>query len=90
MTQEPRYQLREDAVGQELDNEGVALDFESGRFFRLNTSGMAIWQELVTGGTVTEISERLATRFSGRADAIRNDVIAYVERLDRLGLVDHV
>jgi hypothetical protein len=86
--QELRYRLRDDAVGQELDNEGVALDFGSGRFFRLNASGMAIWQELVQGATATEIAQRVAAKFAGEAEAIRTDIAAYLAHLDELGLVD--
>lgn len=90
MEPEPRYRLRDDAVGQELDDEGVALDFGSGRFFRLNASGMAIWHELTEGATAAEIAGHLAAKFAGDATAVQSDVAAYLDRLEQLGLVDRI
>lgn len=65
-----------------VDPDGaVILDSQSGRISTLNTTGAIVWQALERGEPVAAIAECLA-RMSGEPfEAIREDVVAFIDAL---------
>jgi hypothetical protein len=81
------YRRSPQAEFQMLDEEGVVLNMDSGRYFRLNSTGVAVWESVNGVVTMEELVRRVSSAY-GRSDAtIGNDVRVSVRKLVTLGLL---
>ena len=78
---------REDLLSTEVAGELVMLDSVSGRYFKLNAMGTAVWQQLSTATTIAALCWHLGTQYEAPADVIERDVLAVLERMAGEGLV---
>ncbi len=84
--QQTRYAHAVGAVGAEVADQFVVLapDME---YIRLDRTGRAIWESLTSPATVDEVVAALCSWYAVEPATARADVVAYLEKLDRLGLV---
>jgi hypothetical protein len=79
---EDRFELRAPAViCDELDGEVVAIDLESGRYYRMTGASSAVWGGLVAGASPGEVAAACAEPGAGAS------VGAFADRLLDLGLL---
>jgi len=65
----------------------VLLHTGTGRLFKLNPSGAAIWEGLAAECGPREIAARLAAQHHGESRALEAEVTAFAVRLRSLGLL---
>lgn len=78
------WRVKEPSVCHEtIDGEVVVVDFDSGDYYSLRGSAVAVWEILAGGASVGQVCSRL-----GLTDpAVRRRVADFVERLGSAGLV---
>ena len=70
------------------NQDGAAiLDTRAGRITTLNTSGGYVWQALGNGEEIEAIAEGLARETGQDVDAVRRDVVDFVEDLKKQDLL---
>ena len=86
----PDHELPEpsaDVLVASLDDEAVLLDLVSKRYFQLNPTAAAIWEDLAAGRGRDAIAARLTETFEVDADEAARAVDAFVAELRRAALV---
>jgi coenzyme PQQ synthesis protein D (PqqD) len=69
-----------------LDGEALILDTSSGHYFSLNPIATEIWQCLQHGDSVTDLVERIASKYRVEKARIRQDVNELLSELRAAGL----
>jgi len=75
-------------VETEVDGERVVMSLDSGRFFALDGTGLAVWEALDTEGTQAAIVDRLSARYGEPPARIAEDVAPFLARLREAGLIE--
>lgn len=71
-----------------VNQDGAAiLDVKAGRISTLNSSGAYVWQALGRGEELDAISEGLARQSGEPIEAVRKDILDFLEALKRQGLL---
>lgn len=65
----------------------VLLDVDQGRFYGLNSTGTEVWQLLINGRSVEQITGDFAARYNAPPERIRTDIDAIVSQLRDRGLL---
>lgn len=71
----------------DVEDEIVALDTERSVYLAPNPSGAVLWRMLIEGTTRQEMVTSLVSAFGITSDRAHQDVDAFVERLEALGLL---
>lgn len=89
MSASERLALAADASVARLDGEAVVLHLRTGRFFTVNACGSTILAALesASGATRAELVERVCTTFAVDAARATPDVDAFLDQLERGGLL---
>ena len=72
---------------QEVDGEMVLLDMNSENYFGLDEVGTSIWQAMQEKENLKEVFEVLLEQYEVEEDALKKDLVAFVEKLKESGLV---
>lgn len=72
----------------QLDDQFVLMAVDSGEYFELNRVGSRIWQEMSTRISVQELVDRLERAFEIDRPTCETEVISWLEKMQRLGLLD--
>jgi PqqD family protein of HPr-rel-A system len=70
-----------------LDDGAVLLNAETGRYFGLDEVATHIWSRLVEGANEPQLVDSLVATYDVEPGRARADVTAFLERLNRLGLL---
>ncbi|MGE0487977.1 MAG: PqqD family protein [Vulcanimicrobiota bacterium] len=82
------YELRRpDVVSEEIEGEVVVVHLVKGLYYSLQGSAAAIWEQLLLGVPVREVSERLAPRYSVERPLLEQAVVAFAEQVLSEGLL---
>ena len=77
----------DDVVFRDLQGEAVILNLASSSYFGLDTVGTRIWQLCETHGSLRAVWEALQQEFDVPADALRSDLLAFIDDLLANGLL---
>ena len=75
-------------VETEIDDEVVLMDLESGNFFSLAGTSLAVWQAIDGERSANEIAALLAEEYDQPLDLVLSDVTDFLGELRDAGLVD--
>jgi Coenzyme PQQ synthesis protein D (PqqD) len=78
---------REDVLSAPVDQELIMLDPATSRYHRLDPIGLRVWELLGQAASVDEICQALEPEFEVSAERCRADVITFLDKLHRAGLV---
>lgn len=82
---------RSDKVSSTLvDDEMVLLDLESGKFFELRDTGLAIWRALDGTGDLTELCQKLAGEYDVDPQLCQEETERFARQLAAAGFVELV
>jgi len=73
-----------------VDDEMVLLDMKSENYFGLDEVGTAIWHGLEKNGTLHDVLKTLLEEYDVEEDVLKKDIITFVEKLYKNGLVEVV
>ncbi len=82
-----RLTVASDLVTQQLDDELVMLDFESGMYFGLNEVSTRAWQLIRNKGRLLEVLEVLDDEYDVERETLSTDLLGFAEALRAKGLV---
>ncbi|GAB5536342.1 MAG: hypothetical protein Rubg2KO_25910 [Rubricoccaceae bacterium] len=83
----PLYRVNAPAVASKIiDGEAVLIHFTSGHYYSTDQAGAAT-VELLDGRTVSNVAEAISSAYAGDAEAIAQDISAFVDQLVAEGLV---
>ncbi len=74
----------------DLDGELVVLDAATGYIHQMNPTGALIWKLLEGGTSIESIETRLSEEFDLDDEEARRDVLGFVEKLQRSGLLEPI
>ena len=81
-----RFTCPPDVLARVIDGEAVLLNLESGIYFGLNEVGSCIWQRIVGGSTVRDMTRQVVEEFEVSEEVARRDIDALLEQLLDRGL----
>jgi hypothetical protein len=81
------FRVPVDVHTRRFGTELIILELSRGEYFSLDELGARIWEELVSGGSVGDVVERLAPDYDVVVDRLRADVRALAEELMMKGLL---
>ena len=87
MNLDQRITFADTVFAQEVDGEMVLLDMNSENYFGLDEVGTAIWQAMQEKENLKEVLEVLLEQYEVEEDVLKNDLMAFVEKLKESGLV---
>ena len=67
----------------------VILDAKAGRISTLNSTGAFVWQALERGEHLEAIAADLARMTGEPVDAVKDDIAAFIEALEKQDLLPH-
>ncbi len=70
-----------------IDNETIAINQQTGRYYSLEGPAAAAWQELETGATAADLVDHLADRYEADPVALRGQVESFLSDLLGEGLI---
>lgn len=80
--------LRHSHFRSAVNQDGAAiLDTRAGRISTLNSSGAYVWQALERGEEIETIAEGLALQTGEPIEAVKEDVVEFLEALKEQGLL---
>ena len=85
---EAKIRRNDDIVFGDCEGELALLDIDSGDHFGLNETGARIWELLDTTQSAAELIAALVREFDAPAEALRAEVLAFLERLIESGIVE--
>lgn len=82
--------IRKDAslLWRQLDDEVIALDMEESVYLRLNQTGTVLWQQLQQPATRQDLVETLLEKYEIDEAQASADVDAFLDSLERSGLLE--
>lgn len=82
-----RLARSEAIVFTELDDTVVMMDVEEGRYYELDPVGASVWALLERAPSLAEVCDALERQYEVAPETCREDVLAFVGELGRLGVV---
>ena len=79
--------LSDQVFFQEIDGEGIAMDVASGEYFKMNSTGVRIWNLIDGASTPPRIVASLAETFAVEPAFIHQEVIDFLQVLQEKGMV---
>ena len=73
---------------QDIDDETILLDIESGHYFGLDPVGTRMWQLLRQHGALRPAYETLLTEYEVAPERLETDLLALTEKMIEKGLVE--
>ncbi|MBF0543920.1 MAG: PqqD family protein [Candidatus Riflebacteria bacterium] len=70
-----------------LEEKVVLLDIERSRYYETNTLGAFIWEMLAKPHSITELVEKVVSRFRVDYEQCRCDIMKFLEDLNAGGLI---
>ena len=80
--------IPKDVVFRELDGEAVILNLESGMYFGLDAIGTRIWRLVEEHGSLRAVWEAMQREFEAPGEALRSDLLTFIDELSAKGLVN--
>ena len=77
-------------LSRELLSEAVLLDPEGGTYFSVNETGQLVWAAMAEPVSLGVLGDMIAERFGVPPERAWDDLVAFVDDLERHGLVEHV
>jgi hypothetical protein len=84
---EQKFSVPPTVVFQDLGDETVLLDLESGEYFAVDGTGKRIWDCLAEGKTQSQVVGVIATEYEVNEDVARQDLEKFVAELLGRGLL---
>ena len=81
---------RRRVVHETIDGEAILIHMDTGFYYSLEGPGAEIWEGLIAGRAVDEISQVLRTRYEAPPNVIEDAVPALAEELCRERLLDRM
>ena len=79
--------IPEGVVFRELQGEAVILNLDSSMYFGLDPVGTRIWQLCEAHGSLRAVWEAMQQEFDAPGDALRKDLLAFIDELQAKGLL---
>lgn len=87
ITQADLLEANADLMMADLDGEAVLLNLQTGRYFGLNQVGTSIWAMIAEPCSVADIIAGLQKEYDVPADQLGQDVLAFLEDMEKRSLV---
>ena len=86
-TLDAAFRIPDDVIFRELDGEAVVLNLDTGIYFGLDAVGTRIWRLLEERKPLKTVLDTLVDEYDAPPERLRNDLLAFVERLTGKGLL---
>ena len=74
-------------IESEIDGEAVLMDLDSGDFFALAGTALAVWQKIDGAASRDAIVAALAAEYGAETDEVASDVDQFLDDLTQLGFL---
>jgi hypothetical protein len=76
-----RYKIAKSVRWTGTADGAILLDVRRGKYFSLNTIGVAIWRDIVAGRDVTDILRSLSNKYPHPEHTLARDLSTYLDAL---------
>ena len=83
-----RFKAINEHLYSDLKDEAVVLNLSNGRYYGLNTVGVAIWKVLQTPVTVAEIEDALMQEFDVGQKRCRREILSFLDKMTEETLIE--
>ena len=80
--------VSKEVIFQELEGEAVLLNLQNGIFFSLNPVATRMWELLSELGQAEKVLKQLLQEYDASEEQLRQDLVAFIEKLKSKGLVE--
>ena len=87
-TETDHFELRDDLVVEEIDDDIVVLDLEGNKYFGLNEVGWMIWRDIQEDRSFGEIVDGIVEEFDVDEEIARDDAAVFIDQLLDAGLAN--
>ena len=77
-----------DAVYRRIDNEGVLINLQTERMFKLNETGARFWELLASEATITDATAKMQQEYAVGEQELEREIATLLQALREEGLVD--
>ena len=88
ITLDTQISIPEAIYTQEVDDETILLDVESGKYFGLDPVGTRMWQLLRQHGLLRTVYETILAEYEVTPERLETDLIALAEKMVEKGLAE--
>ena len=85
-----RVTFPDTVFAQEVDGEMVLLDMESENYFGLDEVGTSMWQAIQNKENLQEVLDVLLEQYEVEEEVLKKDLVFFVEKLQKSGLIEIV
>lgn len=83
-----RYKLNEPKVVSEtLDGETIAINLVTGSYYAINQSGSGIWELILAGHSIEQITQQADLRYQADLESIRAPIEDFIASLAKAELI---
>ena len=83
MDDETTFEIRDDVISEEIEDELVILDLEGDVYFSLNEVGRVIWEEMESGESLSGIVDAICASYEVERERAEADAREFLD--DALG-----
>ena len=80
----------EDQIHTNLDQEVVVLNLQSSLYYGMDEVGAFTWEAISDPQQVGQVCQKVADEFGVTVEQCRDDIIGFLEQLEKAGLVKFV
>jgi hypothetical protein len=77
----------EDLLTTQIDDETVMMSIAKGKYYALDSTANHIWQHIQTPVKIVDLIKDLFSVYEGKPDEIEKDVLAFLTRLEKEGMI---
>ena len=85
-----RYQAIKEHLFSQLNDEGVILSLSNGKYYGLNSVGVAVWISILEGATLAEIEAAVMREYDVDEDTCRREVASFLQEMLTEDLIETI
>lgn len=82
-----QYQVAEDILFRQVENEGILLHISSGTYYSLSETSILFWQALSDSKPLTPIVEQITNEYEVDRDRVLEDLTSFLQDLSNCGVI---
>lgn len=85
-----QYQVAEDILFRQVENEGILLHISSGTYYSLSETSILFWRALSDSQPLTPVVEQITNEYEVDRDRVLEDLTSFLEDLSNCGIISPI
>ncbi|AFZ34580.1 hypothetical protein Sta7437_1000 [Stanieria cyanosphaera PCC 7437] len=84
---EKKYQVAEDILFRQVENEGILLHIPSGTYYSLSETSIMFWQALLDAKPLTPVVDQIINEYEVERDRVVADLQSFLQDLSDCNII---